>query len=85
MNLSLYVPKKDPCDECIEHSVGNTAEEEHYEHMRKKQEAYYEKARNISICLKDKSQKVIAIDLQAVLLCPKLQANALYCNHINMS
>ena len=78
MNLSLYVPKKDQCDKCIEHSVGNITEEEHYEHMCKKQEAYDEKARDKSICLEDETRKVIAIDLQAVLLCPKLQASALY-------
>ena len=36
MNIALYSPKKDQCDICTMHSVGNISDMEHYEHTKKK-------------------------------------------------
>jgi len=72
-NLSLFTPKKDQCDLCCSHEAGNADEGEYETHLLRKELARLEKQR-------DKTQKdqVYTMDLQAVLLAPRLQASALY-------
>ncbi|XP_062387011.1 uncharacterized protein LOC134076007 [Sardina pilchardus] len=76
LNLGLYHPKKDQCDTCCAFKTGNLPDDEWQHHLLKKEEARAEK-------MSDKSKTnsnimVICMDLQALLLCPKLKASALY-------
>ncbi|KAK6186042.1 hypothetical protein SNE40_008154 [Patella caerulea] len=78
MNLSLYVPKKDQCDTCIAYQTKNISEEEYNSHIEKKEAAREEKGRDKERALEDKSLLMLTLDLQALLMCPKLEASALY-------
>lgn len=78
MNLSLYTPKKDQCDVCCGYEVGNVPLETYTEHQNRKSEARAEKELDKACALESKFVKVITMDVQAVLLTPKLNASALY-------
>lgn len=78
MNLSLYKPKKDQCDKCCEFQVGNISVDEYNEHIMLKDEARKAKVDDKERAINDSKVKVLTMDLQAVLLCPRLQASALY-------
>ncbi|KAK6181869.1 hypothetical protein SNE40_009647 [Patella caerulea] len=77
LNIKLFQPKKDKCDICSAHEVGNVNEDDYNNHVRKKEEARDEK-------IKDKTEaengecNCISIDLQAVLIAPRLQTSSLY-------
>ncbi|KAL1276526.1 hypothetical protein QQF64_036149, partial [Cirrhinus molitorella] len=76
LNLGLYHPKKDQCNICCAFKTGNLPDDKWQHHLLKKEEARAEK-------LSDKSKAsnnimVICMDLQALLLCPRLKASALY-------
>ena len=73
LNLSLFSPKKDQCDICCAHESGNYSTEEYELHQCRKELARLEKQ-------KDKVEKknVFTMDLESVLLAPRLQASALY-------
>ncbi len=75
LNLGLYHPKKDQCNICCAFKTGNLPDDEWQHHLLQKEEARAEK-------LSDKSKAsnnimVVCMDLQALLLCPKLKASAL--------
>ena len=79
MNIGIYKPKKDQCDTCVGFEVGNVTEEEYNIHQHRKQQARAEKERDKDLGnLSERSTRVITVDLQAVLLSPKLNASALY-------
>ncbi|RXN16693.1 interferon-inducible GTPase 5-like protein [Labeo rohita] len=76
LNLGLYHPKKDQCNICCAFKTGNLPDDEWQHHLLQKEEARAEK-------LSDKNKAsnntmVLCMDLQALLLCPKLKASALY-------
>ncbi|GAA6090909.1 uncharacterized protein LOC125141393 [Tachysurus ichikawai] len=76
LNLGIYHPKKDQCNICCAFKTGNLPDDEWQHHLLQKEEARTEK-------LSDKSKAsnkimVICMDLQALLLWPKLKASALY-------
>jgi len=73
LNISLFSPKKDQCDLCCAYESGIMGTEEYEIHQCRKESARLEKQ-------SDKTQKsnVFTMDLQAVLLAPRLQASALY-------
>lgn len=77
MNISLYQPKKDKCDICCQYEEKNLSVEEWEKHCEEKERAREEKA-------KDKEQgilgrhHVITMDLQAVKVCPSLNASSVY-------
>lgn len=78
LNRSLFTPKKDQRDTCCSHKVGNITEDIYNAHIRSKNTA-----RNEKVMDKDRAQKfrdvhVFTHDLQAVKLCPQLEASALY-------
>ncbi|CAG4954258.1 unnamed protein product [Parnassius apollo] len=78
LNLSLFTPKKDQCDTCCSHKVGNITDDKYNAHIRLK-----DMARNKKLRDKDRAQQfgdihIFTHDLQAVKLCPQLQASALY-------
>ena len=78
MNLSLFQPRKDRCDECIKFEEGNLSEEEYNAHRMKAKRAQEEKARDKVRAGNEQGVKCVTMDLQSVLLCPRLNASALY-------
>ena len=73
LKISIYKPKKDQCDVCIAHKVGTISEDEYKGHINVKEEAR---------AMKDEAKKnakhVYVMDIEAVLLCPRTQASAMY-------
>ena len=78
LNLSLYQPKKDQCDTCCGYEAGNVDEETYQEHLRRKTETQAAKAADKDLAQNDPSLKVVTMDLQSLLICPKLKASSLY-------
>ena len=76
MNLSLYSPKKDQCDICVMHKLGHLSDVDYQAHQLKKEEARAEKTRDKDDASRDITKLVFTMDLQAVLLAPKLKASA---------
>lgn len=77
LNLGLFKPKKDQCDICCGYQTQNVSEEDYNFHIQRKTEARKEKEADKKNA--DKGEKlVVTMDLQALLLCPRLQASALY-------
>ncbi|XP_041942158.1 uncharacterized protein LOC121705312 isoform X3 [Alosa sapidissima] len=76
LNLSLFHPKKDQCDTCCAFKAGNIEAALWEKHRKKKDDAREEKENDKQLatntCL------VTCMDLQSLLLCPKLQVSALY-------
>jgi hypothetical protein len=76
-NIGIFQPKKDACDICSAHKVGNLSDVEYKKHTELKEMARKEKNSD-----KEAAQKgtihAITADLQAVKLCPFLNASALY-------
>ncbi|KAL4717006.1 hypothetical protein ACJJTC_001867 [Scirpophaga incertulas] len=76
-NLSLFSPKKDQCDLCCSHDVGNISEAKYREDILKKDRARQEKTQD-KLRATNKEVHVFTHDLQSVQLCPKLEASAIY-------
>ena len=53
MNLGLFKPKKDECDLCIGHNVGNVSDEAYAEHLLNKEEARAEKKKDKKRCSRE--------------------------------
>lgn len=77
-NLGFYQPKKDQCDTCCSFKTQNISEEDYAKHVAKKNRARSEKEKDKVTAQKDKTVSAWTMDLQALLLCPRLQASALY-------
>ena len=78
MNLSLYRPKKDLCDTCCGYEAKTVSEADYVEHIRRKDEARDAKERDKDRTRTERNLKVLTVDLQSLLLCPKLNASSLY-------
>lgn len=76
LNLSLFHPKKDQCDTCCAFKAGNIEAAVWEEHCVKKDDARAEKVKDKQLA--NNTTLVACMDLQGLLLCPKLQASALY-------
>jgi hypothetical protein len=74
--VSIHIPRKDQCDLCCSHKAGITAPDDYEEHIIKKDEARIAKNAAKEKC--DNNTVVITMDVQSVLLAPKLMASALY-------
>ncbi|KAL4705163.1 hypothetical protein ACJJTC_007909 [Scirpophaga incertulas] len=72
-NISLFKPKKDECEKCLSHKIGNIPDTEHKEHIERKNEARIEKEND-----KNSEEHVFTMDTQAVLLAPKSNVSSLY-------
>ncbi|CAK1593378.1 unnamed protein product [Parnassius mnemosyne] len=76
-NLSLYTLKKDMCDICSGHAVGNINTADYEQHIRRKNRARQEKETD-----KKKATSgefiLLSMDLESVKVCPYLTASALY-------
>lgn len=77
LNLSFQQPKKDRCDECIMYEVGNITQQQYDSHINKKNKAREEKERDKQQAI-DGTAIVLTMDLQAVKVCPSLNASAVY-------
>lgn len=77
MNLALFKPRKDQCDLCSSYKVKQIPEEVYTKHIKAKNEARDEKDLDKKRAL---AQEIycFAVDVQAVKLCPVLQASSLY-------
>ena len=78
MNIGIFKPRKDQCNVCLSFDFGQCSQKEYDTHMKRKQEAQDEKTRDKRLAEDDRSVLVITMDLQIVLLAPKLFANASY-------
>ncbi|CAG4981288.1 unnamed protein product [Parnassius apollo] len=72
-NISLFKPKKDECEKCLSHKLGNISDAELKEHINRKNEARIEKEND-----KNSEELVFTMDTQAVLLAPKSNVSSLY-------
>lgn len=78
LNLALYHPKKDQCDTCCSYKAGNVPEDVWQTHCLKKEEARKDKEEDKQKGKQNEKLMVVCMDLQALLLCPKLKASAVY-------
>lgn len=76
LNYSIFIPRKDQCDTCISAKYFNIHEDSYQSHIKAKDEARAEKAKDKETASAKKS--VWTLDVQAVLLCHKTKASALY-------
>lgn len=76
LKLSIFKPRKDQCNKCIAFKNGNVAADEYANHLQRKEKSRKEKDND-----KEHSETdtiVYTMDVQAVLLCPRMQASATY-------
>jgi hypothetical protein len=76
LNFSVFIPRKDQCDVCVSAKHGNITDEEYQTHIEEKNRAREEKAKDKANASDESS--VWTVDVQAVLLCPKTKASAMY-------
>ena len=78
MNISLYQPKKDQCDTCYAYKAGNLPEEEWQLHCQRKNNARNARQVDKEACAQEGSTTLVfTMELEALLLCSKLEASAL--------
>lgn len=75
--ISIFKPRKDQCDVCVSYKEGHTPEEIYQLHILKKDEAKKAKFYAINLTLFP-DILVITMDVQSVLLCPKLLVSVQY-------
>lgn len=82
MNLSIFHPRKDQCDVCVGYNSGTVEEGQWLIHRQLKDDAQKAKSADKEEAIRslDSEEKVLVccMDLQAVLLTPRLKASALY-------
>lgn len=77
LNYCLFKPRKDQCDTCIAHKVGNLCLDGFKNHRNNVDRASKEKERDVKAA-KMKLFHLLCMDTEGVVLCPKLLASALY-------
>lgn len=76
-NLAIHHPRKDQCDTCCSFKAGNISQKEYDDHIiNKKNDA--RQAKKDAIESANEKVVVITVDVQSVLLAPKLLASSLY-------
>lgn len=75
-NVAIHMPRKDQCDICCGYKAKQISEEAYQNHIRKKDEARL--AKNTAKESASEEKLVFTMDLQSVLLCPKLLASKVY-------
>ena len=76
-NISFQQPKKDKCDTCCEFETKNIEEDIYQMHIQRKQLAREEKTKD-KLLGQQSEAIVLTQDVQAVKVCPFLNASALY-------
>jgi len=74
--IGIHLPRKDQCDTCTSFNVGAVSRDEYNRHIEKKDEARRAKNEAKASCGPEKM--VITMDLQSILLCPKIEASVAY-------
>ncbi|KAF4514107.1 UNVERIFIED_CONTAM: hypothetical protein B566_EDAN019077 [Ephemera danica] len=74
--LSIFRPRKDQCERCVQFKAGNLSKEEMDKHLQRKDEARASKTKDKEDA--DNEVLVLTVDVQAVHYCPKCNASALY-------
>jgi hypothetical protein len=74
--ISIHRPRKDQCNLCFGFKLGNVNEEDYELHIKKKEERRIAKS-EAKECANSK-RMFITMDLQSVLLCPKILASSAY-------
>lgn len=77
LNLSIHQIKKDKCDTCVKHEVGQLTDEEWQIHVNLKHPARIEKKDDKRNALNNEC-RVFTMDLQAVKVSPWVQASAIF-------
>lgn len=77
-NFSLWQPRKDQCDLCCAYEAKNEDEYTYQAHIKRKTEAREAKTVDKELAENDPAIKVITMDLESLLICPRLQASSLY-------
>lgn len=75
-HIGIFSPKKDACDVCCSYKTKNINQEEYDLHIKRKKEVRQEKDNDKANTSDEVA--VFTMDLQAVLLAPKMEASALY-------
>jgi hypothetical protein len=78
MNVALCTPKKDACNVCTSYEFGHCTKDEYDTHMKRDKEAKQAKKEDKRLAEDDDTIVVTTMDLQIVLLAPKIFANAQY-------
>lgn len=78
-NLAIFQPRKDQCDICCAHKVGNmeNIEKVYQAHIADKDRSRLEKESDTKKSLEGKCH-MVTMDLEAVQLCPRMYASTLY-------
>lgn len=74
--ISVFKPRKDQCDTCVAYKEGNLSEQEYNRHIQKKDDA--RKAKENAMASISERTLVATMDVQSVLLCPKLLVSKQY-------
>lgn len=76
-NIDIFHPRKDQCDLCFSHKMGNLTDEVYEQHLAQKNRARAEKQRDKLDAISGKVCS-ITVDVQAVQLVPHVQAGMVY-------
>lgn len=76
-NIDVYHPRKDQCDLCFSHKLGNVEQRDYESHITQKDRARKEKIKDKEDALKGKVC-VFTMDVQAVQLVPVVPAGMVY-------
>jgi len=74
--IDIHQPRKDQCDTCTSFKVGTLSKEEYSVHIQKKDEA--RDAKNDAKKSASEEKVVLTMDLQSVLIAPKIEASSAY-------
>lgn len=77
LNFCIFKPRKDQCDQCIGYKTGNLSIEKFLEHRENVKRAGIEKDNDVRAAI-NKLIILLCMDVEGVVLCPKLLASALY-------
>ena len=78
-NTAIHQPREDQCNICTGYSVSSVQQDEYEEHSMKKEATL---AKNKAKALANETKVIVTMDLQSVLVCPKLQASLVNCRYI---
>lgn len=78
-NLALHRPKKDQCDVCVSHSLGNIPDSDYAQHIANKEAARQKKEEDKKRAKESMgSIAMFTADVQAVMMAPFIKATAIY-------
>lgn len=77
--MGFFNPRKDQCDICIGHKEGHISQVIHEEHIADKERSrHFKYVDKVLACENRETMRVLTMDLQQLLLCPKSFSSAVY-------